>query len=154
MIYFINDRAECPDDVRYVGLEKFPKKILVSVVVSSKKVSMTIFRPTKSLAINSMINEFLKHVLLPFINEHHSDWKYILSKSQLLERDASLAEWKGHIRTQAILSTIRLASKTNRDFLGFFGIKNIRRRRISLKLIELDFTLIEGEFQSQLYRSI
>ena len=33
--FFGDDRAECPDDVHYVGLEKFPKKILVRVAISS-----------------------------------------------------------------------------------------------------------------------
>ena len=70
--YYSDDRAECPDKVRYVGLEKFPKKILVYV-------SKAVFRPTKSLAIKSTIyiNEFLEPVLLLFINRHHSDGKYI-----------------------------------------------------------------------------
>ena len=59
-----------------MGLEKFPKN---SEAILSKRVSELPFRPTKSLAINSMIyiNEFLEPMLLPFINKHHSYWKYI-----------------------------------------------------------------------------
>ena len=77
--FYSDDRGECPDDVSYVGLDKFPKKLLVSIAISSKGVSEPLFRPTKSLTINSMIyiNEFLERVLLRFINEHHSDGKYI-----------------------------------------------------------------------------
>ena len=43
-------------------------------------------------------------------------------QSPLLERDASLAEWKGHIRTQAPKFTKRPASK---KLLGLFGTKSI-----------------------------
>ena len=46
--FYFDDRAECQDDVLYVGLEKFPKKILVNIAVSSKGFSEPLFRQTKS----------------------------------------------------------------------------------------------------------
>ena len=81
-LYFYNDnRAECTDKISYVELEKFPNIILVSVSISSK-VTETLFRQTKSLAINSKIyiNEFLETVYLKWINEHHNDGIYILNR--------------------------------------------------------------------------
>ena len=77
--YYSDNNAECPENVRYVGKEKYPKKILVAVAISSKRVSRPLFRPTKSCAINSVVymNGFLEPIHLPFINEHHSDEKYL-----------------------------------------------------------------------------
>ena len=46
--FYSDDIAECPDDVRYVELENFTKKILVSVAISSKRVSGPFLRLTNS----------------------------------------------------------------------------------------------------------
>ena len=70
--FYSDDRAEFQNEVHYVGLEKFPTKILVSISISFLKGSELLLRQTNSLAINSMIfiNEFLGPLLLLFTNEH------------------------------------------------------------------------------------
>lgn len=77
--YYSDDKEKCPDDVRFVGKEKYPKKVLVWVAFSSKGISKPLIRPSKSEAIDSdiYINECLVPRLLPFINEHHQDKNYI-----------------------------------------------------------------------------
>jgi hypothetical protein len=68
-----------PDEVRFIGKEKFPTKILVWIAISARGMSKPLIRASKSEAINSAIsiNECLKKRLLPFIREHHQDLNYI-----------------------------------------------------------------------------
>ena len=53
--YYSNDREKCPDDVRFKGKDKYPKKILVCVAFSSKGISKPLIRPSKSEAVDSDI---------------------------------------------------------------------------------------------------
>ena len=77
--YYSNDKSICPDEVRFIGREKFPTKILVWIAISARGLSKPLIRPSKSEAINSeiYINECLKKRLLPFIREYHQDLNYI-----------------------------------------------------------------------------
>lgn len=70
---------ECPDNVKFKGKEKFPKKILVWMAISERGMSEPLIRGSKSVSINQWIylKECLKKRLLPFINNKHSDGKYI-----------------------------------------------------------------------------
>ena len=78
------------------------RNLYASKAISSKVVSNPLF-VQQSHQFDYLYKRILEHVL---INENHSYVKYVyilarFSKSLLLESDASLAKWKGHIRTQA-----------------------------------------------------
>ena len=49
--YYINNKKKCPGDVRFYENEKFPKKILMWIAVSNRRMSKPLFRPIKSVAI-------------------------------------------------------------------------------------------------------
>ena len=46
--YYTNDKEKCSDDVRFVGKEKYPKKVLVWLAFSSKGISVPLFRLSTS----------------------------------------------------------------------------------------------------------
>jgi hypothetical protein len=77
--YYTDNKETCPDDVRFHGVNKFPKKILVHVSISNKGVSRALILPHGSESINTdvYIRECLQKRLLPFIQEYHSDKNYI-----------------------------------------------------------------------------
>ncbi len=77
--YYTNDKSECPDSVRFLGKEKYPKKLLVWIAISNKGMSKPLFRPQGSVAIKTpiYINECLKKRLLPFIKKYHQDSNYL-----------------------------------------------------------------------------
>lgn len=77
--YYTDNIEECPDNVRFKGKEKFPVKVLVWVAISAKGISEPLIRPWKSVAINQEIylTECLQKRVLPFINKHHQDKKYV-----------------------------------------------------------------------------
>jgi transposase len=75
--YYSNDKKTCPDSVRFIGKEKFPKKVLVWIAISDHGISKPCIRSSKSEAINSEVYiDILKNYLLPFIHKHHSDLNY------------------------------------------------------------------------------
>ena len=61
--YCTNDKLKCPDSVRFAEKEKYPKKVMVWIVISKP-----LFRPSKSDAVDSdiYINECLEKRLLHF----------------------------------------------------------------------------------------
>ena len=77
--HYTNDKEKCSDDVRFVGKEKYPKKVLVWLAFSSKGISVLLFRSSTSEAIKSniYINETLVKRLLPFIHKYHNNENYI-----------------------------------------------------------------------------
>jgi hypothetical protein len=64
--------------VKYRLIEKFQKKLLVWIAFSENGITEPYFVPN-GLAVNLKIylNECIKKRLLLFINQHHSDGKYI-----------------------------------------------------------------------------
>lgn len=77
--YYTNNKEKCPENVRFAGKEKFPKKVLIWLAISERGVSKPLILSSKSTAITSeiYINECLEKRLLPFIDKHHSDLNYI-----------------------------------------------------------------------------
>ena len=77
--YYTSDKKTCPDDVRFAGESKFPKKVLMWVAISERGMSKALIRESGSEAINKTIyiRECLEKRLLPFIKKHHSDANYI-----------------------------------------------------------------------------
>ena len=77
--YYSKNKATCPDNVRFSGNEKFPKKILVWFAISERGISKPLIRPSKSEAINYniYINESLEKRLIPFIQNYLPDSNYI-----------------------------------------------------------------------------
>ena len=49
--YYSNDKSKCPDSVRLAVKEKYSGKVMAWVAISK-----TLFRPSKSKAVNSNIN--------------------------------------------------------------------------------------------------
>lgn len=77
--YYTDNKEKCPEDVRFAGKEKFPKKILMWIAISERGMSKPLFRSSKSTAICSKvyIQECLEKRLLPFIEKYHSDYNYL-----------------------------------------------------------------------------
>jgi transposase len=77
--YYTNCKNTCPEDVRFIGEEKFPKKLLMWIAISERGISKPLFRTSKSVAINSSIyiSECLEARLLPFIHKYHGDFNYL-----------------------------------------------------------------------------
>jgi hypothetical protein len=67
-----------PDDVKYKTIEKYPKKFLVWLALSSKDISTPFIGTTKGSAITTDVymNECLSK-LLSFIEAHHAHDEYI-----------------------------------------------------------------------------
>ena len=53
--YYTNGLAKCSDDVRFIGKDKYPKKILVWIAISNRGMSNPYFRLSKSVDVNSNI---------------------------------------------------------------------------------------------------
>ena len=77
--YYTDDESKCSDDVRFIGKNKYPQKILMWLAISNREMSMPYFRPSNSVAINTeiYINECLQPRLFPFIHKHHGDFNYL-----------------------------------------------------------------------------
>ena len=57
-LYYTDDKSKCSDDVRFIGKNKYPQKILMWFAISNRGMSI----PSKSVAINTeiYINECLQ----------------------------------------------------------------------------------------------
>ena len=77
--FYTNDINKCPDKVRFKGKEKFPKKILVWVALSSRGISEPLIGTSKSESIDQYryLTECLQKRLLPFIQNYHQNQKYL-----------------------------------------------------------------------------
>ena len=53
--YYTNGKAKCLDDVRFIGKEKYPKKILMWIAISDRGMSKPYFGLSKSVAVNTDI---------------------------------------------------------------------------------------------------
>ncbi|XP_065642408.1 uncharacterized protein LOC136074037 [Hydra vulgaris] len=76
--YYTNNKKTCPESVRFIGKEKYPK-ILMWIAISDRGMSEPLFRTSKAVAINSSIyiNECLEKRLLPFIHKYYGDFNYL-----------------------------------------------------------------------------
>ncbi|XP_065652827.1 uncharacterized protein LOC136080143 [Hydra vulgaris] len=77
--YYTNNKKTCPESVRFIGKEKFPKKLLMWIAISDRGMSEPLFRISEAVAINSStyINECLEKRLFPFIHKYHGDLNYL-----------------------------------------------------------------------------
>ena len=77
--YYTDDKSKCSDDVRFIGKNKYPQKILMWLALSNRGMSRPYFRPSQSVTINTKIyiNECLQPRLLPFIHKHQGDFNYL-----------------------------------------------------------------------------
>jgi hypothetical protein len=77
--YYTKDKKTCPDDVRFIGEDKFLKQMLVWIAISEDGASQPVIRPVRAEAINQniYINECLEKKLLPIIKKHYPDNNYI-----------------------------------------------------------------------------
>ncbi|XP_065650622.1 uncharacterized protein LOC136078752 [Hydra vulgaris] len=78
-VYYTNNKKTCPESVRFIGKEKFPKELLMWIAISDRGMSEPLFRTSKAVAINSSIYiiECLGKRLLPFIHKYHGDFNYL-----------------------------------------------------------------------------
>ena len=76
--FYTSDFDSTPASVKYTQTEKFKKKLLVYVCFSEKGIAKPYFIPS-GLAVNQTIylEECIKKTLIPFIEQHHSDGKYV-----------------------------------------------------------------------------
>ena len=76
--YYTNYRTQTPDDVKHFNKAKYEPKVVVWIAISPKGLSKPYFRPS-GMAINQEVylNECIIKRLVPFIQEHHSDGKYV-----------------------------------------------------------------------------
>ena len=58
--YYTDDKSKCSDDVRFIGKNKYPQKILMWLAISNRGMSIPYFRPSKSVAINTEI--YINHL--------------------------------------------------------------------------------------------
>ena len=72
--YYTNDKSKCSDSIRFDVKEKYPNKVTVLVAISNRGISKSLFRPSKTEAVNSgiYINEYIA-----FFYEHHPESNYI-----------------------------------------------------------------------------
>ncbi|XP_065674162.1 uncharacterized protein LOC136091102 [Hydra vulgaris] len=77
--YYTNNKKTCSESVRFIGKEKFPKKLLMWIAISDRGMSEPLFRTSKAVANNSSVynNECLEKRLLPFIHKYHGDFNYL-----------------------------------------------------------------------------
>jgi hypothetical protein len=77
-IFYTSDVNATSAAVKYQPTEKFQKKLLVWIAFSENGISQPYFVPS-GLAVNQHIylNECIKKRLMPFIENHHSDGKYL-----------------------------------------------------------------------------
>jgi len=76
--YYSNDRNQTPDVVKHYDKAKYEPKVLVWLAISPKGLSKPYFRPS-GMAVNQEVylNECIIKRLVPFIQEHYSDGKYV-----------------------------------------------------------------------------
>ena len=76
--FYSSNIQETPSSVKYRKVSKFEQKILVWIAFSSEGISEPFFVPS-GLAINQKVylRECIQKRLIPFINEHHSNDKYL-----------------------------------------------------------------------------
>ena len=77
--FYTDNYEETPDNVKFKQKLKFAPKILVWVAISVEGISEPFILEQASTSINqnNYLNECIKKKLVPFINKHHSDRKYI-----------------------------------------------------------------------------
>ena len=77
--FYTDDIKSTPNNVKYKGKAKFPKKILVWIAISERGLSKPLIRFSDSCSINQFVykDECLIKRLLPFIDKYHGDRKYI-----------------------------------------------------------------------------
>ena len=77
--YYINDKSTSSDSVCFGRKEKLPKKVLVRIAISDRRMSKPLFRRSKPVDLNSDIDidKCLNKRLLPFIDNYHRDFGYV-----------------------------------------------------------------------------
>ena len=75
---FYSDNLDItPQDVMYKNVEKFPKKILVWVAISSKGMSSPYFVPSGNAIKQQLYLQIIKEKLEPFINKYYKGGGYV-----------------------------------------------------------------------------
>ena len=76
--FYTSQVSDTPASVKYQPKAKFEVKMLVYLCFSEKGISKPFFVPS-GLAVNQHIylEDCIKKILVPFINEHHSDGEYL-----------------------------------------------------------------------------
>lgn len=76
--FYSNDVTDTPAEHKYRTKAKYEKKLLVWLCFSEKGFAQPYFLPS-GLAVNQKIylDECIVKRLIPFINAHHSDGKYL-----------------------------------------------------------------------------
>ena len=77
--FYTDNIDTCPDEVRYKGIEKCPKLMLVWIAISERGFSEVFVQSVNAPAINQDIylEECLLKRLKAFIDKYHSNRKYL-----------------------------------------------------------------------------
>ena len=133
-IFNTNMKETCPESVRFVGKEKFPKKLLMWIAVSERAMSEPLFRTSKAVAINISIyiNECLEKRLLSFIHKYDGDFNYLFwpgAASSHYSKDSLnwMDEYVNYVDKESNPLNVPQARPIE-NFLGTFGSKGLRGR--------------------------
>lgn len=76
--YYTNNKSTAPEDIKYAKKNKFEKKVLVWLAISTEGISEPyIHESNNAITANVYINKCLKNNLIKFISEHHFNKEYI-----------------------------------------------------------------------------
>ena len=76
--FYSTDPSTAPPDVKFQKRAKFEEKILIWVAISSKGTSSAYVHKSKQgVRQETYLTECINNRLLPFIEKHHSDGKYL-----------------------------------------------------------------------------
>ena len=110
--YYTNDKNLTPDDVKYIDKAKYEEKVLVWVAISPKGNSQIYMRPS-GMAINQEVylNECIKKRLVPFVQEHYRNGKYVfwpdLASSHFAK---SVIEWLNNNNVKFVPKNLNIAN--------------------------------------------
>ena len=127
--FYTDNARSCPNNVKYKGKNKFPKKILVWIAISEHGLSEPLIRFSTSCSINQYIykDECLVKRLLPFIKKYLGDEKYIFWPDLASSHNAdSVVRWMNE-NINYVGKDINPPNVPQARFLGMLSSKSVRR---------------------------
>ena len=75
--YYTSDKKTVDSDIKYNSKEKFLSKVMIWIAISSRGHSSAFMVKSKTMNSKLYAEECLTKRLIPFLNKHHSDGKYV-----------------------------------------------------------------------------
>ena len=105
--FYSDNKSNTPDNIRYVGVKKFPTKVMVWAAISRKGVSRVVAIRRKSINRNSYL-AILKKNLPEFIQKNHSS-----SQNVVFWPDLATSHYVPAVREWLNASNIEFVAKNN-----------------------------------------